>query len=402
MFHLQYIFYLILVKNFQECQLQLLRFLLFVPPLFIGLGLALTIIPFVDTAWSLCMWVKYFIPIVYQLFAVFVVLLNFTPHTSISNLLCGKQGKELSRKGELLVLIALSSCPYPSFNSRGPCAPIDDFINVMHKQKYHGSNNRNKRTTKADRQLKNQTKPRVNWEKPPDSIFVSSEVIQKQRGPSSSQNISLASQGPVLVATYNWLEQEVFWQCITYAAVFALTWPVIMFGQFHGGHFEMSYWLFVYIITVAPMQGINNGLCYFCPYMRNFCRLAVFQIPHLEAVMEASGEDPSQLSLESDHDSKSGLYSSNKFVDPAVELAHYNGKHDFSRRHIWHQQLQGEHSKEKDTMDVNYTQRHLQQLWWEGEPLTIGQLQVECKYTFIMSNVVWMNMSIPVSYSRCA
>lgn len=63
------------------------------------------------------------------------------------------------------------------------------------------------------------------------------------------------------------LERQVFWICVSYTTAFAITWPILMVGQFQGLNFELPFWFWVIVVTVSPAQGIGNAYCYFRPQL---------------------------------------------------------------------------------------------------------------------------------------
>lgn len=70
------------------------------------------------------------------------------------------------------------------------------------------------------------------------------------------------------------LRREVFWQCLAYAAAFGLTWPVLAVSQLApalGADWPFGFWIFS--VTVMPIQGLSNALCYFRSHIQKFlCR----------------------------------------------------------------------------------------------------------------------------------
>ena len=41
-----------------------------------------------------------------------------------------------------------------------------------------------------------------------------------------------------------------------------------MFAMFQGVNYDMPFGFWVYVVVVGPMQGLNNGLCYFRPHLK--------------------------------------------------------------------------------------------------------------------------------------
>lgn len=61
------------------------------------------------------------------------------------------------------------------------------------------------------------------------------------------------------------LEREVFFQCISYALSFGITWPLLAVAQVKASDFDLPYAFYVSVVIVTPLQGFNNALCYFRP-----------------------------------------------------------------------------------------------------------------------------------------
>lgn len=113
-------------------------------------------------------------------------------------------------------------------------------------------------------------------------IYVKVRRQLRQHSPASSSCFSCCKRGDSARERNSpahknrkWLEAEVFWQCVWYAAAFSFTWPIMVIGQFKGGDIDsLPYWFWIIVSFVGPIQGSSNALCYFRHYFFRKRRLA--------------------------------------------------------------------------------------------------------------------------------
>lgn len=95
---------------------------------------------------------------------------------------------------------------------------------------------------------------------------ISSTTVEQQT-PTKRRRSSIARAAVAHRDKKDNLERQVFWICVSYTTAFAITWPILMVGQFQGLNFELPFWFWVIVVTVSPAQGIGNAYCYFRPQL---------------------------------------------------------------------------------------------------------------------------------------
>lgn len=129
----------------------------------------------------------------------------------------------------------------------------------------------------------------------------------------------------------------VFRLCLSYAAAFGITWPILAVAVVKGVDMDVPYGFWVFVTATAAMQGFNNALCYFqlmksfrggfsCRGLRkrnicDFCRDMACRGERIATrlpldMLHRTSNDPRSLDEISSTASDQSPY-----VDPAVELA---------------------------------------------------------------------------------
>lgn len=197
-------YYLVIVRGVKEPRLRELRPWLFIPPLLVGFGLACASIPFINSAWSTCQ--PRLTPIEKNpLTSTFLLFLPMSLSTA-----------------SILILLLVIYC-----------------------------------------KVRNQMRQGRKW-----AISTRRrQSITQSLGGTSSRLSSLRSNRAKRPSAQERLQCKVFYQCISYAMAYGVTWPILLLAQSQGENFDYPLWVWTIVVAVAPMQGFNNSICYFRPYI---------------------------------------------------------------------------------------------------------------------------------------
>jgi len=124
------------------------------------------------------------------------------------------------------------------------------------------------------------------------------------------------------------LERRVFWQCVSFAMAFYITWPLIFLNYAMGLDFELDSYAYTLIVaTLAPLQGFNNWLVYVRPrwasYMENRKKQRIKAQKQSEARASSSQDSDTMVSkMETPASlSHSTAYAWNASMEPSVMIA---------------------------------------------------------------------------------
>jgi hypothetical protein len=204
---------LVIVYGVREQQLKRARMYLFGPPLLVGIGLAFVVIPFANVGWLVCQFNSY--PLNENLWKILVFgLIPILGSTAV-----------------ILILLAMIYCKVRDQSQRARRWTVTKFGERMSAIRLHVKGS------------------------------------QASSTPDNAPKRKLSARPKQQSATDR-LEQEVFYQCLSYAAAYGLTWPILALAEMKGNDFSYPFWFWVLVAIVAPLQGANNAMCYFRPFRR--------------------------------------------------------------------------------------------------------------------------------------
>lgn len=225
-------YYLVIVRGLREERLKQLRIWLFGPPVIVGASLAFAVIPFSSAAWLVCQFNTY--PLEENLWK--LLLFGIVP-------IC-------LATACILVMLAVIYYRVSAQRNRGK------------KWKF-------RRVKKGLRSMRNVVAPREEDRAEEKPVRRRTSLFPQIRRPNSGDR----------------LKKEVFWQCVSYAAAFGITWPVLCLAEFKGNDMTWPFWFWIIMVMVAPMQGLSNALCYFRP-----CRKKKRRSNHRASAASVTGE----------------------------------------------------------------------------------------------------------------
>lgn len=203
-------YYLMIVRGVKESRLRQLRPWLFVPPLVIGFALAFAAVPYVNIAWTVCQ--PRVTPVKDNPFKIIFLLLLPVGLSTVS----------------ILILL---------------------FVIYW--------------------KVRNQMRRGSRWSA---SSHLAGSASSQEKTSAQLTTTNTRSEAPKRErSSQERLECEVFYQCVSYAAAYGLTWPMLLWAQVQGENMDYPMWFWIIVCIVAPMQGLSNSLCYFRPYMSRSC-----------------------------------------------------------------------------------------------------------------------------------
>jgi hypothetical protein len=208
------VYYLmVIVYGVREQRLKKARKYLFGTPLVVGFGLAFAVIPFTNVGWLVCQFNSY--PLNDNLWKILVF--GFIPI--------------LGSTVVILILLVMIYCKVRGQSQRARRWRFKKFGKSMSAIRLH---------------------------------------VQGSRAPPTPYSAPRrkVSARPHTQSTTDRLEQEVFYQCLAYAASFGLSWPILALAEVKGNDFSFPFCFWILVATVAPLQGALNAMCYFRPFRR--------------------------------------------------------------------------------------------------------------------------------------